>query len=398
MKYSWRWYGSNDPVSISDIRQAGADEIVTALHHIANGDIWTVEEIEKRIKEVEWDNENNRATGLKWTVVESVPVHEDIKKRSGNCRKYVENYKQTLRNLSKCGVYNVIYNFMPVLDWTRTDLYFELPSGAKALKYSHTAFAAFELFLLKRKGAETEYNEKEKKDAEKYFKALSDDKKTELVNTIIAGLPGAEEGFSLDEFNAVLEGYAGIDEQVLRSNLIWFIGEIAPVAEGVGINLAIHPDDPPRPILGLPRVMSNIEDIDALLTSVSVKNNGLCLCAGSFGAGDDNDLVQMIKKYGDRVHCMHLRSVRRENKDFYEDEHLAGSTDLVLVIKALIDEERRRKSVGEKIAEIPIRPDHGHLMIDDLKKKTNPGYSCIGRLKGLAEIKGIAAAIEKLSL
>ena len=396
MKYSWRWYGPNDPVSISDVRQAGADEVVTALHHVANGDVWTVEEIEKRIKEVEWDAENNRTTGLKWTVVESVPVHEDIKKRIGNYIQYIDNYKQTLHNLSKCGVYNVIYNFMPVLDWTRTDLYFELPSGAKALKYSHIAFAAFELFQLKRKGAENEYTEKEKADAQKYFTSLSDEKKSELVKTIIAGLPGAEEGFSLDKFNAVLEGYAGIDADILKANLIKFIGEIAPVADEVSINLAIHPDDPPRPILGLPRVMSNIEDIDALLTSVPIKNNGLCLCAGSFGAGADNDIVQMLKKYGDRVHCMHLRSVKREGKDFYEDEHLAGSTDLVMVIKAIIDEERKRKAAGCKILEIPIRPDHGHQMIDDLRKKTNPGYSCIGRLKGLAEIKGIAAAIEKL--
>ena len=396
MKYSWRWYGPNDPVAIADVRQSGADEVVTALHHIANGDVWSVSEIKKRIKEVEWDAEKSQATGLKWTVVESVPVHEDIKKRTGSYKKYIKNYKQTLRNLSKCGIYNVIYNFMPVLDWTRTDLYFELPSGAKALKYSHTAFAAFELFLLKRKGAETEYTEIEKTDAKKYFKALTDEKKSELVKTIIAGLPGAEEGFSLEEFNAVLEGYNGIDEDVLRSNLIKFIAEITPIAEDVDINLAIHPDDPPRSILGLPRVMSNIEDIDALLSSVPIKNNGLCLCAGSFGVGADNDLVEMIKTYGDRVHCMHLRSVKREDKDFYEDEHLAGSTDLVLVIKALIDEERRRKFVGERCIEIPIRPDHGHQIIDDLRKKTNPGYSCIGRLKGLAEIKGIAAAIEKL--
>jgi mannonate dehydratase len=398
MKYSWRWYGPNDPVSIADVRQTGADEVVTALHHIPNGEVWSIEEIRRRIKDVEWDSDNNRVTGLKWSVVESVPVHEDIKKRTGSYKKFIENYKQTLRNLSKCGIYNVIYNFMPVLDWTRTDLYFELHSGAKALKYSHTAFAAFELFLLKRKGAEAEYTEKEKAEAEEYFKVLTDEKKSELVKTIIAGLPGAEEGFTLEEFNSVLKEYADIDADALRQNLINFVAEIAPVAEEVDINLAVHPDDPPRPILGLPRVMSNIDDIDALLSSVPIKNNGLCLCAGSFGAGADNDLVQMIKKYGDRVHCMHLRSVKREGKDFYEDEHLAGSTDLVLVIKALIDEERRRKFVSEKIIEIPIRPDHGHQIIDDLRKKTNPGYSCIGRLKGLAEIKGIAAAIEKLSL
>ncbi len=398
MKYSWRWYGPNDPVSIADVRQAGADEVVTALHHIPNGEIWSPEEIVKRINEVEWDSENNRATGLKWTVVESVPVHEDIKKRTGNYKQYIENYKQTLRNLAKSGIYKVIYNFMPVLDWTRTDLAFELPSGAKALKYNHIAFAAFELFMLKRKGAETEYTEEEKVEAEKYFKSLTDEKKSELVKTIIAGLPGAEEGFTLDEFGAVLEEYANIDANTLRGNLIKFIGEIAPVAEEVGIKLAIHPDDPPRSILGLPRVMSNIDDIDVLLTSVPIKNNGLCLCAGSFGANEANDLVEMLNKYGDRVHCMHLRSVKREGKDFYEDEHLAGSTDLVYLIKAVIDEERKRKAAGEDDYEIPIRPDHGHQIIDDLRKKTNPGYSCIGRLKGLAEIKGIAAAIEKLTL
>ena len=396
MKYSWRWYGPSDPVSISDVRQAGADEVVTALHHIPNGEIWSVEEIEKRIKEVEWDFDDNRATGLKWTVVESVPVHEDIKKRTGNYFQYIENYKQSLRNLSKCGIYNVIYNFMPVLDWTRTDLYFKLPSGAKALKYNHIAFAAFELFLLKRKGAGENYSEEEKTEAEKYLKTLVDSKKLELIKTIIAGLPGAEEGFTLEEFSSVLEEYDGINADILRSNLIKFIGEIAPVAEDVGINLAIHPDDPPRSILGLPRVMSNIKDIDALLTSVPIKNNGLCLCAGSFGVNENNDLIKMLKKYGDRVHCMHLRSVKREGKDFYEDEHLSGSTDLVFLIKAIIDEERRRKAAGEKISEIPIRPDHGHQIIDDLRKKTNPGYSCLGRLKGLAEIKGIAAAIEKL--
>jgi len=271
MKYSWRWYGPSDPVSISDVRQAGADEVVTALHHIPNGEIWSVEEIEKRIKEVEWDFDDNRATGLKWTVVESVPVHEDIKKRTGNYFQYIENYKQSLRNLSKCGIYNVIYNFMPVLDWTRTDLYFKLPSGAKALKYNHIAFAAFELFLLKRKGAGENYSEEEKTEAEKYLKTLVDSKKLELIKTIIAGLPGAEEGFTLEEFSSVLEEYDGINADILRSNLIKFIGEIAPVAEDVGINLAIHPDDPPRSILGLPRVMSNIKDIDALLTSVPIK-------------------------------------------------------------------------------------------------------------------------------
>jgi len=398
MKYSWRWYGPNDPVSISDVRQTGAYEIVTALHHIPNGDIWSIEEIKKRMREVEWDTKNNCATGLKWTVVESVPVHEDIKKRVGNYLQYIENYKQSLRNLSKCGIYNVTYNFMPVLDWTRTDLYFELPSGARALKYDHIAFAAFELFLLKRKGAKIGYTEKEKAEAKKYLITLTDDKKTELIKTIIAGLPGAEEGFTLEEFSKVLEGYDCIDADTLRSNLIKFVGEIAPIAQEVNINLAIHPDDPPRPILGLPRVMSNIEDVDALLTSVPIKNNGLCLCAGSFGVNEDNDLIKILEKYGDRVHCMHLRSVKREGKDFYEDEHLAGSTDLVFLIKAVIDEERRRKAAGEKIIEIPIRPDHGHQIIDDLRKKTNPGYSCIGRLKGLAEIKGIATAIEKLNL
>ena len=398
MKYSWRWYGPNDPVSIADVRQSGADEVVTALHHIPNGEVWPVEEIMKRINEVEWDAVNNRDTGLKWTVVESVPVHEDIKKRTGDFKKYMENYKQTLRNLAECGIYKVIYNFMPVLDWTRTNLAFELPSGGRALKYEHIAFAAFELFILKREGAEVDYTEEEIAQAEVYFNGLRTEDKDKLVNTIIAGLPGAEEGFTIEEFSTVLKQYENINAETLRQNLIMFISDIAPVAEEVGVKLAIHPDDPPRPILGLPRVMSSIEDIDALLTSVPIKNNGLCLCAGSFGVDPGNDLIEMLSEYGERVHCMHLRSVKREGKDFYEDEHLAGSTDLVLLIKAVIDEERKRKANGKDDYEIPIRPDHGHQIIDDLRKKTNPGYSCIGRLKGLAEIKGIAAAIEKLSI
>lgn len=390
MRYAWRWFGPNDPVKIQDVMQVGAKEIVTALHHIPNGETWSIEEIKKRQHEAEWDSERNRPTGLKWTIVESVPVHEDIKKQKGNYKQYIENYKQSLINLSSCGIKIVIYNFMPVIDWTRTNLEYELPNGAKALRFDQDEFAAFDLFILKRRKAENEYTDEEKQQARSAFGKMNDKAKEKLTRTIIAGLPGAEESFTIEQFNNVLNEYKDIDAAKLRSNLIYFLKEIMPAAEKVGIKMAIHPDDPPRPMFGLPRVMSNIKDMEILLSSVNSSSCGLNICAGSLGVNADNNIPEMIRRFGNRVYFVHLRSVKREGKTFYEDEHIAGSVDLVEVIKAVLEIEKINN------VEIPIRPDHGHQMLDDLRKKTNPGYSCIGRMKGLAEIKGIALALKRV--
>ena len=396
MRYAWRWYGPSDPVMISDVAQTGANEVVTALHQIANGEVWTIEDIKVRLKEVEWDSINDRATNLKWTIVESVPVHEDIKKRVNKYSEYIENYKKTLINLGKCGIRTVIYNFMPILDWTRTDLAYEMPSGARALNFDEDVFATFELFILKRKGAQKGYSDVQINKAKAIFDSMSSDDISKLTRTIIAGLPGAEESFTLDEFSEVLKEYKDISADDLRNNLIMFLNDIMPTAEKAGIKMAIHPDDPPRPILGLPRIMSNINDIDILLNSVPSKSNGLNLCAGSFGVNADNDLVKMMKLYGDRVYFVHMRSVRRTGNSFLEDEHLKGSVDLFSLTKSVLEEERKRKLIGNDENEIPIRSDHGQQMLDDLSKKTNPGYSCIGRMKGLAEVKGMALAIERM--
>ncbi len=383
-------------MKISDVTQTGANEVVTALHSIPNGETWSVEEIQQRQREVEWDSVNKRPTNLQWTIVESVPVHEDIKKRIGNYEIYIENYKTTLENLGKCGIKTVIYNFMPVLDWTRTDLQYVLPDGSKALNFDEDVFAAFELFILKRKDAEKEYSIDQIKKAESIYESMNSDDIETLTRTIIAGLPGAEESFTLDEFSEVLKGYDSINADDLRNNLVSFIKEIIPTAEKAGVKMAIHPDDPPRPILGLPRVMSNIHDIEYLLSSVQSNSNGLNLCAGSFGVNADNDLVKMMKRFGNRIHFVHLRSVRRTGKSFLEDDHLEGSVDLFSLVNAVFEEENNRKKIGAGELEIPIRPDHGHQMLDDLNKKTNPGYSCIGRMKGLAEIKGMALAIKRM--
>lgn len=390
MRYSWRWFGPNDPVPIQDVMQVGATDVVSALHHIPNGQVWTIEEIKKRQHEVEWDAINKRTTGLKWNIVESVPVHEDIKRRTGNYLKYIENYKQSLANLAQCGIKIVIYNFMPILDWTRTNLYFELPNGTKALKYDHLAFVAFDVFLLQRENARIDYTEQEIADAKVYLDNMSVEAKDNLVKTLIAGLPGAEESFTLENFRDALAKYNHIDKTVLRSNLVAFLKEVIPVAEAGGIRMAIHPDDPPRNILGLPRILSNIEDITYLMNAIPSANNGLNLCAGSLGVNPDNDLVAIFNQYGSRIPFVHLRAVKRDGKSFYEDEHLAGSTSLFGLVKAIVSFE---KSQGR---EVFMRPDHGHQMLDDLHKTTNPGYSCIGRMKGLAEIKGMALGIENM--
>ncbi len=397
MKQAWRWFGPTDQVTPEEIAQTGATEVVSALHQVPTGAVWTPDEIARRHTEVR-TLPNGAPSGLTWSVVESLPVSEDIKKQNGNWQEHLDNYRTSMRNIAASGIEVICYNFMPVLDWTRTDLAWRLPNGATCMRFDMTDFAAFDLHLLQRAGAQGDYDNHLKEEATRRFSAMSAAQATRISGNIVFGLPGAAETFTLNDIRAHLSEYATISEDRLRQNLIDFLSEVAPLAQDLGLRLCCHPDDPPFPLLGLPRIMSTEAHYAAILKAVDLPSNGITLCSGSLGTRADNDLAGMMTRLGDRVHFLHLRNVKRESEDirgsFHEAEHLGGDTDMVALVTAVLREEARRRADGRADWSIPFRPDHGQDILDDQRRKAQPGYPAIGRLKGLAELRGIIAALE----